>query len=512
MKNLFTLILLMLIFNFCGAQSLIVYPAPKGIFYKASDTYSVKITQNGVVKTSFVYKSSAGNGVKREWGSQQNNNFHFTIFSFSSPIIIEVVKFNSTATSAVIRPNRLGIGKINTQNQNENKKISFKLNKPSKVSVEFDDDTAHRDALMIFADTMERISNVPKIADSNVLVVNDSTSLKNIPSDKSIAYFKPGKYKIGYWNIPSNIKQVYIAGGAYVMGYLNRQTSDYNSDNSIQINGRGVLSNEGYKYHYPSNLDLNNDDDHNKWYKPINIIGGKHNIIEGITIIESTSYNMYFIGDNTLVDNVNINGFRWNNDGISPHGNGIIIKNCFIRVNDDAIVPYCSDLNISNCVFWELQGSVIQLGWAPHSMHNITVNNCDVIHDHGALSDNNIGFINAMNVTAAKQTATIDNVNVSNIYFDTPILRFLDIRGDRKSNAVSSLTPWIYSNFHFNNIHFSGAPSKFPLVFLHGYSNDHSISNFTFDNIYINEAKISSEKLDDSLFINKKAVLNVQIR
>lgn len=477
-----------------NGQTLVVYPSPEKDFKKVSDIYLVSITQNGQKKKTFVYKTSAGNGINREWGREQNKSLHFVTFSFSGTVTVEVIKLNSSATSAIIRPSRLGIIS-NIIVQNRNRKLTFKLNKPSKIAIEFNDDLKNTSPLMLFADTLEKNENLPNRLENNIYYVSDAIGLRDIDPNKEIVYFKSGVYNIGYWDVPSNIKQVYIAGGAYVIGYLNRST------NQIKINGRGVVSNEGYTYHYPSNLGAF-DDDNSKWFLPINIKGGERHLIEGITIIESTGYNIELNAKNSLIDNVKICGFRLNNDGITIIGQGHRINNCFLRVNDDAIVIYASNLAIDNCSFWQLQGSVVQFGWRPHSMSNINILNCDVLYDEGSNSEGNIGFINAMNRQKANDRTIVKNVNISNVYFDTPIIRFLDIRGERSSTVYSPLPninqPWVFKDFKFSNIFFSQNMAVKPLIYLHGFSTEYPVLNFTFQNIYFNK-----KKLEQKLFSRK---------
>jgi hypothetical protein len=496
----------------CHAQSVIVYPSPAPNFGKESDRFLVRVTQNGVTKNSFVYKSRAGNGLRQEWGEEQNNSFHFTTFSFSGSITIDVIKLQSSASSAIVRSNALSKHAIKTIDENKNKKITFQLNKPAKISIEFSDDPKLSDALMIFADRLEKPENVPSVAGTNVLTVKDSNSLNNISPNKTIVYFPPGVFIINQWVVPPSINQIYIAGGAYVKGYINKQFK-----NAIKINGRGILSNEGFAVHYPSTMGLN--DSHSKnWYPSISIQNGLNNYIEGVTIIESTAFNISINANNTVIDNVNINGFRYNNDGITIGGADNRIENCFIRTNDDAIVIYSSHLTIDNCVFWQLQGSIIQLGWTPHSMDDITISNCEILHDKAQFSEGNVGFINAMNFSKSQNETLITNVTVNNIYFDTPILRFLDIRGDRKfklggkSPAMTSSLPWSYKNFRFTNIHFNQANSMRPLIFVSGYDQTHPLSNFTFENVYFKERKASTNAINDTSFIKKNNVVGLKVK
>lgn len=506
--RLFFILLSFSIYSATGQT--LVYPKPSNDFANSSDKYLVSVTQNGFSKKSFVYKTTAGDGVRREWGTEQNNSFHFTSFSFSGQITVEVVKLNCNAKTVTIRPTRFGLKAKLSFASDGSAKISFQIDKPTKLAIEFDDDAQLKDPLVIFADKMENPLDVPDKAKDDVFVVGQADNVRNIPIGKKVVYFTPGVYQLGYWNIPAFIKQVYISGGVFLNGYLNRV-----GPGAIKINGRGVLSNNGFAYHFPSQAGVE-DNDSKKWYSPIFIDGGEGHFIEGITIIESTAFNIRIKANKSAIENVKINGFRFNNDGITISGKDNRINNCFIRANDDAITCYSTNLTIKNCTFWQLQGSVIELGWTPHSFENLTIADCDVIHDKAKNSDGDVGFINAMNFSRAVKPAVIKNVIVDNIYFDTPILRFIDIRSDRNVKfgrlEQSSSMPWVYQDFHFSNIHFSQNMNKQPIFYLHGYDDIHPLTDFTFDNIYFNNSRISLENMNDTTVIHVKRINGFKIR
>src|SRR6185436_18199284 len=96
-------------------------------------------------------------------------------------------------------------------------------------------------------------------------------------------------------------------------GYLNIEKG-----NSIKINGRGILTNEGYAYHYPSLGPIRENS--RSWYKMINIKEAQNIIIEGITLTEASANNINVVGQDVLIKNVKIHGFRYNNDGIGLRG------------------------------------------------------------------------------------------------------------------------------------------------------------------------------------------------
>jgi hypothetical protein len=516
MKTILTALAIFLFFatTTATAQSLITYPAPANI--KASRMYQVTVTQNGVSKNSFVYTNNAGNVASAYLNSQLGKTFNFSIFSFSGPVNIKVAKLGSGADFATVRPARAGIGKLRCQAGAGNAVVSFNVDKPCKLSIEFSDDDANNNPLMIFADSVEDKNMVPDKQSNTVFLADDSLSLQNIPADKTVVYFAPGVHNIGRFKIPSRISQVYISGGSFIRGYL---YADRKNGKPLTINGRGILSQNSFPFHYPDANPANSNS--SAWYKAIELTGGSGHLIEGITLIDGTAFYIYLGANNSTISNININGFKFNNDALTLIGNYINVKNCFFRDNDDAIVLYTSNLKVDNCIFWQLNNSIIQLGWRPHSMANNVVSNCDVIHAEwtSGLQENS-GFITAMNALKGQeqQGAVIQNFTISNIYFDTPVTKFLDIRGDRKwgrqdkNSYTPTDKPWIYKNFNFKNIYFhSNSNNDSNLIQIAGFNQDNPITNFNFSNIFVDGKKMSGDDSFKNMTNGKKNVLNLKL-
>lgn len=512
-KFFFTIIIACFLFSVVKAQSLITYPKPQGI--SSSRLYQVTVSQNNVSRNSFVYVSNAGNVPSTFLNYQLGKTFNFSVFSFTGAVRIKITKVGSSANYAVVRPNRVMIGKLSCIKSAGNTTVSFTLAKPGKFSVEFDDDTSYNDPLMIFADSLEDPANVPGKLAGNTFLATDSVSLKNIPANKNIVYLQPGVIDIGHFRVPPQVTQIYIAGGAFVRGYI---YGDRRNGQSLMINGRGVLSQDIYPFHYPDTNPANTSS--RFWYKAIEINGGSGHYIEGITLIDGSAYYINLNANNAIIDNVNVNGFKFNNDAFTLTGNYISVKRCFIRDNEDAIVLYSSNLTINNCVFWQLKNTIIQLGWRPHSMKNNSISNCDVLHiEWSKPADENSGFITAMNAlkTDNQQASIIENFTISDIYFDTPIEKFIDIGGDRKwgkknKNAYTANDqPWVYKDFTFKNLHFQNNNGTGNLFHLNGFSPDNPISNFNFSKIFMNGTKVSDERIFNNTFLNKKNAVNLKL-
>lgn len=465
------------------AQTLVTYPEPIVNFEKKSDVYLVSITCGDSTKNSYVYVSSAStDSTQWEWQGQEGKSFHFTTFSFSGTATVSVTKLNSTATAATLRPGRAGLGTVPAATVTGGKEISFTISESKKISVEFNDDPGLQKALMIFADTLEQVADIPQPEASNVYSVNPLDTLI-VPSGKTIVYFGPGVYNIQYWRVPATVAQVYISGGAYVRGYIGANRV---GASSLKINGRGIISNDQWGFHYPEVGDPHNPVS-TGWYKSIVISGGKKHTVEGITMIDGTSFNLVLAGDSCEARNLKIHGFRYNNDAITIAGARAVINDCFIRVGDDGIVANGSrDYDIRNCIFWHLRGgSCIQLGWRPHNINGTNIiAGCDVIHAEWiAPQTQNSGFINYMGDGAGNPNVTMENFTVENIYFDTEVLKIIDIR----MNRGGTVYPLNVKNFLFRNIH-AKIPADHPSfsIYFNGRDTANKISGFRFNEFYIN--------------------------
>ncbi|MFA6083805.1 hypothetical protein [Mucilaginibacter sp.] len=416
-----------------------------------------------------------------EWQGNEGRSFHFTTFSCSGKATISVIKLNSKAVSATIRPDRIGLGTIASTSIAGGKQVKFTIDRSRKISVEFNDDPKNRNALMIFADTLEDAKDVPRQSSANVYTVNSSDSLV-VPVGKNIVYFSPGVYNIKYWRVPGTVDQIYIAGGAYVRGYMlaNR------TNKSLKINGRGIISNDQWPFHYPEVGDPHISVS-GGWYKTIVINGGKGHLIEGITMIEGTAFNLVIAADSSVAKNLKIQGFRYNNDGITIAGKNDVISNCFINVGDDGIIANGSgNYKIENCIFWHLRGgSCIQLGWRPHAINgNNLIENCDIIHaEWGIPQTQNSGFLNYMGSVSGTPGLKMENFIIQNIYFDTEVLKIIDIRMDRGATR----SPLNINNFLFKNINVK-VPVNHPSysVYFSGLNASYKLSDIKFEKFYIN--------------------------
>ncbi|MDZ4057345.1 MAG: right-handed parallel beta-helix repeat-containing protein, partial [Polynucleobacter sp.] len=359
------------------------------------EKYIVRIGRGDVTDTCVVYRTKTYPGPEREWEQQVNKSVYFAGWNGyrdGDVVTVWVQKIGSRASSAIVRPERNNIGALKTFGEANERRVVFKVSNPTKISVEFDDDPKNNEPLLIFIGREEASGGLGSTAGKKY-VYTDSLALSKLPKEISSVFFGPGRHAVGLWKVPTNVREIFIQEGAVLQGYIYAERAD---NNPLIIRGGGIISNEGFKYHFPSNANIADYESSQNWYKAIQIEGGKGHLIEGITIIDPSSYIIQLHASDSIISNVKMLGFRMNNDAVTLSGKNNKIEDCFIRVNDDAIVLRdVQGLTVKNCVFWQLTvGSIFQLGWTAHDISDLTVENCDVIHADWNYEMENSGFIN----------------------------------------------------------------------------------------------------------------------
>ena len=164
--------------------------------------------------------------------------------------------------------------------------------------------------------------------------------------------------------------------------------------------------------------------------------------IDGITIVDSSGWNIYLDGcRDIVVNNIKLIGqWRYNADGCDFCNctNGVI-KNSFLRTFDDCITVKGFKLNnklpiqnilAENCVLWCDWGKALEVGaetCAPY-IKDITFRNCDIIH----------GSIIMMDIQQG-DGADIDNVRFENIR--------IEYSGDEMCTAIEKEEVREYPHF-----------------------------------------------------------------
>ncbi len=451
-----------------------------------SDLYVVTTGQGATVTPRLVYESRAATtGV--EWGGNLGKTFHMAIFDVDASVVVTVTKLHSTATSAVVRPGRLGLGPLTATVNSLGSTVSFTLPHAAKFTVEFGDDANNINALAVIAQPAELPAEIPATVDGYVVSAAVATPL-TVPNTKSIVIFPSGVHEIGLWHVPTTVTEIYLAPGAWVRGYI---VAD-GSNGPMKIHGRGVVSADIYPYHYTAGTP-------DVILHLVGITGGSHHLIEGITLIDSTNYTLLIDADSSEVRNVSLHGFRYNNDALGIRGDQILVHDTFMHINDDllALSFPVTNLMVRDSVLWPAGGgAVLQLGWWPHSVSDLTLQNLDIIHADWGPDQQDAGLVSCIGQDSPDTTYNpvpfVQRVTVTDVYFDTPVDRLVDIRMIRPGNPTP---PWPnrFDQFQFTNIHLDhqGTPLR-TLIFLDAQDATHAPTNFTFTNLSINNTRVTA--------------------
>lgn len=298
-------------------------------------------------------------------------------FDMGSLVEVMVKKNNGTIHEVDIRPQVNDIRYVQYKNV-----ITFMLDKPRYLSVEFNGDRLHN--LHVFANPMET-----------------ETYSKE---EKGVMYFGPGVHRPkdlpnNQIRIPSNTT-VYLAPGAVVKAKLWVDKAE-----NVRIVGRGIL-------------------DHP--IRGIEITDSKNVVVDGITVINPDHYTV-FGGGSVGVTIRNLKSFSckgWS-DGIDMMCcHDVLIDNVFMRNSDDCIALYnhrwnwwggSDNITVQNSILWADIAHPINVGGHgdPESLigetiENLIFRNIDILeHD-----EDDVPYQGCMAIDAG------DRNRVKNILFE----------------------------------------------------------------------------------------------
>lgn len=445
---------------------LVTYPGPDGI--RPSKYYRAEIIQNGQGKTSFVYVAHTQTEPDYPIKSEPTS---WTTFSFSDQVTVKITKLKGEFTSCKILPTSYAI----SAHAEDNKSITFDLDQPRQVSVEFDGDVRH--PMLVFANPLEK--DVPN------------------PEAPGLHYFGPGVQRDS--RVVETGQTVYLAGGAYVKGRILGTNAAH-----VTIRGRGILSGEEFEQGGDPLIRIQD--------------GGSHDVlIEGITLVNSPNYNIdlcgnaYPGGGSNIVTNVKMIGYHLNSDGVRTGHHGRV-ENCFFKVNDDAVKLYDSGMRVRNCVLWQMEnGAPFQISWNMQGTnHDIQVSNCDVIRTEHKHDDwNNAVFASIHGGEGYMHDYLFEDIRIENAHgrlfsllvqtnkFQTEVVAHPNLLG-----RISDLT--------FRNITVDGSMVQSTRSNrIRGWDAKRRVSNVTFQNLKTN-GKLIGSKEDGHFDIDPATTQNIQ--
>ena len=449
LKKLVVLIVLIISALVSNSQELITYPAPAGVMYtQHNDEYTVRVRKpGGEWQDLFEYN------VKVDLDKPQDASMVY--FDFSGAVELAVRRNNNNFDEVRVRPSSSDIPvKVSGTT------VFFTLNKPQKVSVEFDGDRLHN--LHVFGNPIEKS--------------------KPDPNDPNVIYFGPGVHQPmdlpgDEFNIPSG-KTVYIAGGAVVRAKLICDRVE-----NVKIIGRGILDQP---------------------MRGVEIRHSKDIEVDGIIVVNPKHYTIYG-GGSTNVTIRNLKSFSANpwSDGIDLMScSNVVIDDVFLRTSDDCIAIYghrwdfygnVNDYKITNSILWADVAHPIQIG-----LHGNTTTSGEVIED--ILFDNidileqdedDPNYQGCMSINAGDFNL-VKNVRFNNIRLDDfqeGQLLNLRIVNNVKYNTGPGRG---IENISFSNISYQG--SNLAPSIITGLDSLHGIENIRFENLRINGKLILDAK------------------
>ena len=435
------------------SANVVVYPTTPEV--PQNDDYRVRVRQvpNGTWLDVAVYP------VKVDYVANAKHNVRvasMAYFDFDGVAEIQVIPTYTNVESARIRPLSYDIPL-----DIDGDTLTFTLKQPSNLSVEINGDIFRN--LHLFANPID----THKPQKSNI-------------GKKDYIYFAPGLHKLPgdtLW-VKSNTT-VYIDGGARVVGQLVADNVE-----NVKFYGRGEVHPEGRG----EGISIRNS----------------HNInVDGVIVTQIPVGG----SDSIRINNVKaISSYGWG-DGMNVFAsNNVEYNNVFCRNSDDCHTVYATrkgfqggskNITMTNSTLWAdvahpimigLHGSATDIGpdAIPDTIQSLTYRNIDIL-DH---CEQQIDYQGCFGISCG------DNNIVKDVVFDN--IRVEDFRKGQLFNVrifhnekYCKAPGLSIDNVLFKDINYTGSNSEMSII--SGFNEDRKVSNITFENLTINEKKISDD-------------------
>lgn len=434
------------------AQSrLVTYPAPKGEEMKADFFVKVRVP-GGAWKTVDTYAVR----VDEVRGSSHHvEKASMGYFDFSGEVEVSVKSLHGTISTARVRPLSYGIA----TNVNDST-LTFKLSKPSNLSVEINGDIFHN--LHLFANPIDRY---------NPLV---GSTLKKMKKRRDLIYFGPGVHYLpnDTLYVPAG-KTVYVAGGAVVVGCINaRNTHD------VKIVGRGIVR--------PKTK-----------YAGIRVENSRRVLVDGLISTQCPTGG----SDSVTIRNVKVISYYGWGDGLNVFSsNNVLLDSVFCRTSDDCTTVYgtrlgfeggCRNVTMQNATLWADVAHPIFIGLHgdvehPEVLENLNYINIDIL-DH---RETQLDYQGCMAINAGDnnlvRSVRFENIRVE----DFRQGQLLDLRVSFNKKYCKAPGRGI-ENVLFKDITYNGKNAELSLII--GYDDERKVKNIRFENLVINGTRISDD-------------------
>ncbi len=424
---------------------LTIHPLPPGgLFYTMhNDTFTVRVRKpGGPWRDLYEYTAKVD--------SDGPSDVSVVQFDFTGPVEIGVRKNNGDFKRVEVRPTRNAI-----RPKVEKGVVTFTIDKPQNLSVEFDGDRLHN--LLIFA----------------------GAPIARPAPGPDVVFYEPGLHAPPgggqYFPVKSG-QTIYVAGGAVLQGTFKPEGVE-----NVRIIGRGIIDRPA---------------------EQLVVQGSKNVTVEGLTFLTpkhgtiacASSSNVTFRDFRTLS-----NG-SWS-DGVNVFAcSDVTVERAFIRTSDDSVAVYATRkdgkgdtrrVRVRDSIFWPDVAHAVFIGLhgdseKPNVLEDLRFENIDIL----GLDEDDPEYQGALAISAG-DTNTVRDVVFDGIRVDQiEEGKLFNVR--TVFNAKYGTSPGLLvDGVVFRNIDFTGDGWPSPST-LSGYGPDRPVRNIRFENVTIGGKRLKA--------------------
>lgn len=485
MRFMLSFILLLLGWSLQGSAKVIVYPRIVDRQVEEHDGYKVYVREAGM-ETSWqelqVFQVEVDMDNRRKAAMVQ--------FDMDAPVEVKVCALHHTTDDVAIRPQSRHL----IYNKVDDHTVTFILNQPIKLSIEFGGDRFHN--LHLFANAVE----AETYDGSEEGAINWNGGAQDIfRKDCKLIYFGPGVHQPkdlpnNEISVPGNCV-VYLAPGALLKAKLRVDRVE-----NVRILGRGML-----------------------WQplRGVEITHSRNVTVEGITVVNPQHYTIFGGGsEDVTVRNVKSFSSRGWSDGIDLMCcSKWLIDDVFLRTSDDCLAFYnhrwwywgdSRDLVVQHSVLWADVAHAIHVGMhgddlsaEGETISHVTFRDIDVLN----VDEDDDNYRGVMAICSG------DKNKVSDILFedirveDCEEARLIDIRvsyNEKYNRAPGGRIERIT----FRDIVYQGEKGTMYPSRMKGFSSESDIRDVTLENVRVNGATLEdTSSMDINGFVSGVKVM-----
>jgi len=432
-------------------------PAGKAFWTHLNDDFTVRVREpGGEWRDLYEYV------VRVDLDRPQDATMVF--FDISGPVEVSVKKNNGDVRRVQVRPDSAEVEARLVGNT-----AYFRIERPTKISVEFDGDRLHN--LHLFANAME--ADLPT-------------------SGPDVIYFGPGVHPLPdgqeSFRIPSN-RTVVIAGGALVQGMIEVRDAE-----NVRIVGHGIVDTPE---------------------RGVLVVNSRNVTIDGPTFVNPRHYTI-LCGQSaglTIRDVKSFSASSWS-DGLDFMScSDVTVDGVFMRNSDDTIAVYAGrgefsgdarNYRITNSILWADIAHPINIGIhgtrdRQEVIENLEFRNIDVLgHDE---DDRN--YQGVMAITDGDDNL-VRNVLFEDIRIDDiqegMLLNFRVVFNERYSHTpgrgIHDVT--------VRNVSFKGGEINRPVIA--GFADDRRVSNVLIENLTVAGRRLRRSDIDVGPYVDDLVV------